>query len=364
MNGYRVDSNAHAREESAASPWSSGVGARRVSAPTPWLRLGLMLIVAGLLWYGGWLTEPERDLPRHAWARIETRGRLIAGLAYMADGARLVSADYPDGTIRTWDAGSGRSIDSIASGLGPAANRAFALAPDGRTVAVGLSRQGIALADLDAGEQTLRLPQSSWDAIAVVYAPDGRTLVVAGSDQMIRVYDTATWQQRWSCPVPEAKVHCLAVAPDGRRFIGGGAFGRLRCWDLDSGRLVATLHADSVGAMSVACAPDDRSLDSGRRDGQIRLWDMATFRERLRLDRRKHGFIFCMAYSPDGLLLATTHSDHVVRLWDPATGELLRSLPGHRHAIRALAFAPHGRTLASASDTTILLWNLDGPPAE
>jgi WD40 repeat protein len=53
----------------------------------------------------------------------------------------------------------------------------------------------------------------------------------------------------------------------------------------------------------------------------------------------------------------------VVRLWDPATGELLRSLPGHRHAVYALAFAPHGRTLASGADATILLWDLTGLPA-
>ena len=86
----RVDSDAIAREGSDASPWSSGVGARRVSVPTTWLRLGLVLIAAGLLWYGVLLTEPGRDLPPRAWARIETRGRLIAGLAYTSDGARLI----------------------------------------------------------------------------------------------------------------------------------------------------------------------------------------------------------------------------------------------------------------------------------
>jgi WD40 repeat protein len=188
----RVDSDAIAREGSDASSWSSGVGARRVTVRTPGLRLGLLLFAAGLLWYGILLTEPGHDLPRHAWARIETRGRMIAGLAYTSDGARLVSADYLDGTIRTWDAGSGRPIASIDGGLRPAPILAFALSPNGRTVAVGLSRQGIALADLGAAELTLRLPQSSWDAIALVYAPDGRTLVAAGSDQMIRVYDTAT----------------------------------------------------------------------------------------------------------------------------------------------------------------------------
>jgi hypothetical protein len=46
MNQH-VDSDAHAREESDASPRSSGVWARRVSVPTPGLRLDLGLIVTG-----------------------------------------------------------------------------------------------------------------------------------------------------------------------------------------------------------------------------------------------------------------------------------------------------------------------------
>ena len=55
----RVDSDAIAREGSDATPWSSGVGARRVTVRTPGLRLGLLLFAAGLLWHGILLTEPE-----------------------------------------------------------------------------------------------------------------------------------------------------------------------------------------------------------------------------------------------------------------------------------------------------------------
>jgi hypothetical protein len=84
------------REGSDATPWSSGVGARRVRVRTAGLRLGLLLFAAGLLRYGTLLTEAGRDLARHAWVRIETSGRMIAGLAYTSDGARLVSADYLD----------------------------------------------------------------------------------------------------------------------------------------------------------------------------------------------------------------------------------------------------------------------------
>ena len=37
----------------------------------------------------------------------------------------------------------------------------------------------------------------------------------------------------------------------------------------------------------------------------------------------------------------------LVSLWDSATGKLLRKLEGHTGAITALAWAPHGKALAS-----------------
>jgi hypothetical protein len=56
-----------------------------------------------------------------------------------------------------------------------------------------------------------------------------------------------------------------------------------------------------------------------------------------------------------------------VRLWDAATGSLLRTLTGHSHDVRIVAFAPDGKTLASGSadsalgsaDSTVKLWDAE-----
>src|SRR5439155_4938997 len=76
------------------------------------------------------------------------------------------------------------------------------------------------------------------------------------------------------------------------------------------------------------------------------------------LSQFAYGRPFAAAFSPDGRTLAVAAVD-AVRVIELATGKERGRLKGHDGSVAALAFAPHGGLLATASlDTTLLLWDL------
>jgi WD40 repeat protein len=55
-----------------------------------------------------------------------------------------------------------------------------------------------------------------------------------------------------------------------------------------------------------------------------------------------------LAFSPDGRALASARMSRVVRLWDPVTGQELLTLAAARGQVNGLAFSPDGTTLLAA----------------
>ena len=70
--------------------------------------------------------------------------------------------------------------------------------------------------------------------------------------------------------------------------------------------------------------------------------------------------VWAVAIAPDGTWLATASEDGTARIWS-VDGTLRATLVGHEDCVRAVAIAPDGTWLATAShDGTARIWSIDG----
>ena len=116
-------------------------------------------------------------------------------------------------------------------------------------------------------------------------------------------------------------------------------------------------HREDITA--VAFATDGATVATTHRGGTIRRWDAATGRELGRLAGPEEG-AWSLAFAPDGKTLATAgFGEPSVRLLEVATGRELARLEGHKGSVLALVFSPGGRRLATGGgDTTVVTWDV------
>jgi hypothetical protein len=91
------------------------------------------------------------------------------------------------------------------------------------------------------------------------------------------------------------------------------------------------------------------------------VWDVATGREIANLAAGPRPGAANAAFAPDGRTLATASADGTIRLWEVATWKVRAEFRGHRDRITALAFGPDGRLYSGGLDTVVLGWDVQPP---
>lgn len=281
-----------------------------------------------------------------------------------------------------------------------AAVATLAASPDGRWLAARCDVE-VCLYDTRDWQVVRRLPIPRPAQSFLRFSPDGRTLAaVSFRPPVMALYDTATGRERVAVSMDEAPAWVLQFSPDGQWIATSGS-NRLTLWMAERLRPLAVLEISNTWGEPLAFSPDGASIavesegdslqlvevspgvdgtamlviDRERRilrassrgpavfgtDGRhvavtgpghdaVLVGDVTSGRERTRIPRSAGALAFI-----DANRLLTGNDDGSVDEWD-AVEKAVHLLP-HDDAVDALAFSADGGQLASASATTLRVFD-------
>jgi RNA polymerase sigma factor (sigma-70 family) len=302
----------------------------------------------------------------------ELRHPKIGGLALaFAPDGKLLAGGNKDGTIRFWDAATGKELRRL-EGHGRGVT-SIAFAPDGKTLVSSAAEEAIRLWDVATGKELRQLRGHPRAVFAVAFGPGGKVVGSGGEDGTVRLWNPASGEELCQRHAGGDHVYGIAFSPDGTALASAQAHHTVGLWSVSADSLAgrkegsgkATSLYPLLPALQQAAivpytfSPDGRTLAAVSRDETVCLCDPATGKVLRRLGPHR-GSIMSLVFSPDGKRLASgSWSERTIRVWDVAGDKPPLELRGHTNAVRSLAFSPDGKVLASVSyDKTVRLWDL------
>ncbi len=326
---------------------------------------------------GRYAVSGSRDMTVHLWeiatAKMEREftGRKpitpILGYAPVAlsfDGKWLATTDGKPG-VCVYEVATGKLECQLPSG--ETEYRALAFSHDGKTIAAGSATHQFQVWDVATRQIKQKRevwPHTSyrgwnWGGIpSVAFSPDD-TRVAFAEDSRVVLWDLVKGQDLEPVDLPAGTVYRLRFASDGQSLVTANDDPRVKLaqWDISTGQLRRRLPGDFLSPDSFDLSADLQILATSR-NKYLRFWDTTSGQE-IRKVKLPLESIFVnlqpLIFSSDDKWLAGggNLTDHTARVWDAKTGyEVCRLDVSAEHW--KLAFAPDGKTLASAVEDQVL----------
>ncbi len=303
-------------------------------------------------------------------------------LAWSADGKLLATSGAGDRSIILWDAATGKIQRQLPALDAFWSSNYLQFAPDGKTLLSYGTDRTLRTWDVADGKELHSLMMSPVAPNSFALSNDGKRAAVGTIDHRVRVWDVADDKELHVIEVPQAPgrpgyfYYTLSFAPDNRTLLVHSPNERLtRRFDADTGKALGEVTGVAVFALAANHPGDGRTPLAPQGLG-VNLIEGMTGKVRQSLTvplpapvpgapPRPFAGTIAAAIAPDRRTAATVSADGVLRLWDTTTGKTLVERKGLPFNSRFLAFAPDGKTVASAgNDVGALLWDVPGPTAE
>jgi WD40 repeat protein len=272
---------------------------------------------------------------------------------YSPDGSRILTGEM-DGSIRLWDARTGRQL--LERRPHTAGVWAARFSRDGsRILTSSFDHTGLVLDSVLLREiQTLPTHRDILRGGSI--SPDGKLALSVSRDTLARLVRISDGEVLWTHSNETTRLYDSDFHPSGELVVVAGNRSAL-ILSVADGRIVKSLPTHPGNILGVRFSPDGRMLATACADRVLRVFDTET--GALVFQSVNDGaYLHSVAWSPDGSMLATGDDEGRLSLWDATDGRNLGSAIS-RSSMYKVGFSPDGRQVVVATAVTCQVFDVD-----
>jgi WD40 repeat protein len=232
--------------------------------------------------------------------------------------------------------------------------------PDGKYI-VCASKNNFEIWDFESGNQIRRIKAttSTFSMVNdVAVSPDGQYIITGIETARIKVWDFSSGKLVWEAKTKVAVLK-VDVSVDGKFVIGiAGTFGGISIWNLETGEVIDKFKTGGF-RRALAISSDNNYIVYSNDKKSINIWDITARTNIREFKTKKLGEVYSLVITPDMNYVISGSWNKLIRIWDFSTGELIKTLDGHKGPVFSLTITPDGKYLVSGSrDRTIKIWEI------